>query len=67
MSKSYVTVAQVAIFSSSKSGRRKFDNEIAMMAYDMGAEDWSQSALVTGGKAAQSKTELTKFKCYHSS
>jgi hypothetical protein len=67
MSKSYVTVAQVAIRSSSESGRRKFDNEIAMMACEMSAEDWSQSALVTGGQAAQSTTELTKFKCYHSS
>jgi hypothetical protein len=36
MSKSYVTVAQVAIDSSSESGRRKFDSEIAMMACEKG-------------------------------
>lgn len=49
MSKSYVTVAPVAIDSSSESGRRKFDSDIAMMAYERSTKDWNRPDLVAGG------------------
>ena len=54
MSKSYVTVAQVATDSSRESGRRRLDSESAMMAHEASAED----------QAAVSTTVLRKFMCY---
>jgi hypothetical protein len=52
MSKSYVTVAQVATDSSSESEKRKLDSESAMMAYQTGAEDEMQSDFVAHGQPA---------------
>jgi hypothetical protein len=67
MSKSYVTVAPVAIDSSSESGRRKFDNEGAIMADEAIAEDQTQSNRVAGDQAGWSTTGLRKFPCYNAS
>ena len=64
MSKSYVTVAQVATDSSRESGRRRLDNESDMMAHEASAEDQMQSDLVADDQAAVSTTELRKFMCY---
>lgn len=64
MSKSYVTVAQVATDSSRESGRRKLDSESAMMAHKASAEVQMQSNLAVGDQAAWSTTLLRKFMCY---
>jgi hypothetical protein len=66
MSKSYVTVAQVATDSSSESEKRKLDSESAMMAYQTSAEDEMQSDFVADSQMAQSTTELRKLTCYNS-
>jgi len=64
MSKSYVTVAQVATDSSRESGKRRLDSESAMMAHEASAEDQMQSDLVADDQAAVIPTVLRKFMCY---
>ena len=64
MSKSYVTVAQVATDSSRESGRRRLDSESAMVAHEASAEDQIQSDVVADDQAAVSTTVLRKLMCY---
>ena len=64
MSKSYVTVAQVATDSSRESGRKRLDSESAMMAHEASAENQMQSDLVADDQAAVSTTVLRKLMCY---